>query len=69
MRASLRRIQNIGALERTLAKNGWSCREGRHQVWKCGCGDHMVTLPRTVKGDRALKNYAKHVDRQWCVSN
>ena len=66
MRAVLRRTKSIKGLEKKLEKNGWTCRDGKHHVWKCGCGEHIVTLPKTVRGDHTLKNYAKIVDRNWC---
>lgn len=69
MRPVLRKAKSMKNLERILTDNGWHCSGKNHRMWKCGCGAHMITLPSTPKGKgHVIKNYQKHVDRNWCVT-
>lgn len=45
-------------LARELVRKGWTeVRKSKHQIWRCGCGDHdQVTLAATVGKGRGIKN-------------
>jgi hypothetical protein len=64
MRSSLRSIKSTKGLENLLSERGWRMREGKHHVWYCPCGEHIITLPQSgAKRGNSFLNYVKHADR------
>jgi hypothetical protein len=47
-------------LKKELERKGWTLvRQGKHQTWRCGCGDHQqVTVSTSVGRGRGLMNAA-----------
>lgn len=44
-------------LHRALTAGGWSLvRAKRHQIYRCACGQHTVTLAATPSDPRAMRN-------------
>ena len=45
------------AIDKALEKCGWTLvRQKKHEVWKCPCGGHQITKPKTPSDWRSDKN-------------
>lgn len=61
----LRQAKSMADIEKYLKNDGWYlARTKKHNVWKCDCGKHTITLPGSgsTRG-HAFKNYIKMVEK------
>jgi len=37
------------SMQALLSMCGWTVREGKHSIWYCPCGKHIVTVAKTPR--------------------
>lgn len=54
---------------RALEACGWTlARKRKHEIWRCPCGKHQMTLSKTPSDERAYKNFVRDLLKHDCKS-
>jgi len=66
-KAKVKLPSDFKALRKVIRKHGWYLeRTGKHEVWRCDCGEHQVALPVTPSENRGVKNKVAEIRRTEC---